>query len=156
MKQRKTRSDKGKTHNMSEASLQERVVASLLEKKILHYGTPNGVAEMLKAFAVAAAMRKRGAHAGVPDILVFKRGKNNESGMALELKSKGNTLSDAQQYYFDVLTREGWRCVQVASHCARTVRSLRPLPCVVRSCFQITTFEAYEKALEEFTTFDLL
>ena len=80
---RKERSDKGKKHNMGEAGMQERIVADLIARKITHYGTPNGVADMLCAIGVAKAMKKRGAHSGVPDILIFKCGALQEPGLAV-------------------------------------------------------------------------
>ena len=42
-------------------------------------------------------MKQRGAHKGVPDLLVFRAGKDGKHCLAMELKIGTNYLDDDQQ-----------------------------------------------------------
>ena len=107
---RKTRSDKGKKHKKPEAKLHEKIIADLESKQLTNYGPPNGAAQMAGNFAVGRAMSKRGAHAGMFDILVFSKGADGSVGLAIELKIGRNPLSAAQRLWQQKLQDEGWRC----------------------------------------------
>jgi hypothetical protein len=51
------------------------------------YGPPNGAAQMAGNYAVGRVMKKRGASNGIPDIMIYRRGVNGETGLAIELKN---------------------------------------------------------------------
>ena len=106
------RADYGSKHKRPEAELQEKIIRHLVNMKIPHYGTPNGAAEANKNYGLAAALKKRGAHAGVPDILVFRAGRGGAHGLAMELKIGTNQLSVKQLAWKADLEREGWRCAR--------------------------------------------
>ena len=54
-----------------------------------------------------AKLKKMGVRAGIPDILIFaKRG--SVSGLAIELKIKPNTPTQAQKDCLDTLSINGW------------------------------------------------
>ena len=95
---------------MREAKLQEDVIADLQAKKLPNYGTPNGAAQMAGRYGLGRALQKRGAHDGIPDILVFRAGADGKIGLAMELKIGKNKLSKAQEAWFKTLEQEGWRC----------------------------------------------
>ena len=122
-KKRKTRSDKGKKHKKPEANLHEDIVKDLEKKGIPHYGPPNGAAQMAGNYAVGRVMKKRGASNGIPDIMIYRRGVNGETGLAIELKIGRNPLSEPQDEWFLKLQAEGWKC-------AAGTRNARPA-CVV-------------------------
>ena len=122
-KKRKTRSDKSKKHKKPEANLHEDIVKDLEKKGIPHYGPPNGAAQMAGNYAVGRVMKKRGASNGIPDIMIYRRGVNGETGLAIELKIGRNPLSEPQDEWFLKLQAEGWKC-------AAGTRNARPA-CVV-------------------------
>ena len=101
---------------MREAKLQEDVIADLQKKGVPNYGTPNGSAQMMKNFALGNALRKRGAHDGTWDILIFRKGGDGTAGLAIELKIKPNKLSEDQVNWGERMEKEGWRCVLSVRH----------------------------------------
>lgn len=54
-------------------------------------------------------LRQMGQSRGVPDILCFV-GKNGHVGMAVELKTKSNRLTQYQKKWLQWLSEEGWYC----------------------------------------------
>jgi hypothetical protein len=68
------------------------------------FHTPNGGA---RAKTTAARLKRLGARAGVPDVLVpIRRG--DYSGIAIEMKYGKNHATVFQQRYLEHLRRNGW------------------------------------------------
>jgi len=56
-----------------------------------------------------ARLKKKGVKAGVPDVIVFEP-KGRYNGLAIELKIKGNYMSQAQKGWFTMLKLKKWHC----------------------------------------------
>jgi len=97
---------------MSENDLQ-RAVAKVLDYSGLSWcHVPNGGNRSAKTGALMKAM---GAKAGVPDVLIFNKGKLVRSEaygrpLAIELKVGKNKPTPAQLKWMDDLRACGWRC----------------------------------------------
>ena len=103
-KSRRVRSDKGQRHARREATLQVSCVAWADANNILVDGSPGGA-----AFKHGAHHARGCNRAGRPDLLVLEAGGDGSPGLAVELKTGGNDLSEAQRDYFKRLESRGWR-----------------------------------------------
>ena len=118
-KSRRVRSDKGQRHARREATLQVSCVAWADANNILVDGSPGGA-----AFKHGAHHARGCNRAGRPDLLVLEAGGDGSPGLAVELKTGVNDLSEAQRDYFKRLESRGWR-VGVArdlSECVQLVQ----------------------------------
>ena len=92
---------------VSELSEQIALVRELRKRKIVFCSVPNGG---LRKKGEAVRLKMSGVEKGVPDLLIFDPPPNDmeKSGVALELKIKGNKLSKAQEKWLELLEARGW------------------------------------------------
>lgn len=79
--------------------------------------------------ATAAALKRQGAKAGCPDVLVFSRPPDHPEfrGVAIELKRvNGGAVSPEQTAWLKALDREGWHCSVCEGH-AEAIQVLESL-----------------------------
>ena len=84
---------------------QQQVIKWLQWHGIPHFAVPNG----FKRTPIQGAIeRSLGLRAGVPDLIIPVAAKGYHA-MALEVKRiKGGRVSEAQQYWLEQLTKQGW------------------------------------------------
>ena len=54
-----------------------------------------------------ARLKKKGVKSGVPDILIFEN-RNGYAGLAIELKTGKNKLTETQKEWMSRLSKKGW------------------------------------------------
>ena len=92
---------------VSELSEQIALVAELRKRKIVFCSVPNGG---LRKKGEAVRLKMSGVERGVPDLLIFDPPPLHpeKSGVALELKVKGGTVSDDQRRWLKRLGDRNW------------------------------------------------
>jgi hypothetical protein len=109
----------------SEAGLQRAVAQYLDALGLLWCHPPMGG---YRTLAVGAELKRQGAKAGVPDVLIFARSPRRPDvrGVALELKTPTGRVSEVQREWHAALAREGWivRVVRSASDVLDVLREM--------------------------------
>jgi hypothetical protein len=72
---------------------------------------------------VAAKLKREGVRAGVPDIMLPCPSKTF-SGLAIEFKRPGNTTTEKQDSYIDLLVEAGWFVV-ICTDAAAAIQTVR-------------------------------
>jgi len=87
---------------------EQATVCSFLDILKLDYcAVPNGGFRHKKT---AVSMKRTGVKAGIPDILIFSRPKDNSAGVAIEMKRlKGGRVTPEQEAWHTKLRGHGWK-----------------------------------------------
>lgn len=80
----------------------------MIKNKIIHFAIPNGG---YRDLIEAVNLKRSGVQSGVPDICIPLPNKSHH-GLYIELKRKeGGRVSDSQQYWIDLLNKQGYLAV---------------------------------------------
>lgn len=103
---------KKKSHKASEHQEQATFVQWCRLNKIPIFAIPNGIflKDRATAYKIIAKMKKEGLETGVPDLFIPIQTKKY-SGLFIEMKVEGGTLSKAQKKWIDELNKRGYKAV---------------------------------------------